>query len=89
MYNRLPEGIEKDTDNFLFINAGDSVAEQSQEDINRKIEKVKNDPTLSGDDWPVKRSVDELKSDGSSNSEEEEDKEENFIKEVNEDDLPF
>ncbi len=48
VYCRLPEGIEKDTDNFLFINAGENPLEQSEEDINNKIQKIQRDNF-----WPV------------------------------------
>ena len=52
VYNRLPSGIEKDTDNFLFINAGENPADQSEDEINRKIDKIKEDF------WPVTRDND-------------------------------
>lgn len=72
---RLPSGIEQDTDNFLFINANENPSDQSQDEIERKIEKIKEDF------WPVNRDNQDEKSDITDYGAEDEDDED--------DDLPF
>jgi len=74
VYNRLPSGIEQDTDNFLFINANENPSDQSEDEIERKIEKIKDDF------WPVNRDDQDEKSDITDNGAENEEED---------DDLPF
>ncbi len=75
VYKRLPSGIEQDTDNFLFINANENPSDQSQDEIERKIEKIKENF------WPVNRDNQDEKSDITGYGAEDEDDED--------DDLPF